>query len=76
MKRTIVEINAELTYLYTGRLHDVARAVVRSDKICGLQETLDGHVKLSIKTSEVDEPFTVIVNNSFDELANFMVENS
>lgn len=74
MKRIVVEVNQIATFAMTGKIVDVARTVVRSDKIVGLVETVDGFVKLTIKTSDEALPFTVVINNDFDEVADFMVE--
>ena len=61
MKRIVVEVNQIATFAMTG-------------KIVGLVETVDGFVKLTIKTSDEALPFTVVINNDFDEVADFMVE--
>lgn len=74
MKRIVVEVNQIATFALTGKVVDVARAVVRSEKIVGLVETVDGFVKLTVKSSEEALPFTVVINNDFDEIADFMIE--
>ncbi|QQG32294.1 hypothetical protein CkP1_0151 [Citrobacter phage CkP1] len=73
MKHIIIEINAAGTFALTGKIVNVTRMVVRSDKIVGLAETADGFVKLITKASDDAVPRTFVVDNSFDEIADFII---
>ena len=46
MKRIVVEVNQIATFAMTGKIVEVARAVVRSDKIVGLVELSKQAMKL------------------------------
>ena len=73
MKRIILEIDQQATFAHTGKFIPIKRFVARTDKICGCQEFNDGAVKVTINQGE-DRPLTsVIVVNSFDDVAEAML---
>lgn len=72
--RIVIEIDQEAMIARHGHPYPVSRAVVRSDKIVGLVETIEGFVELSIKTKEDAPVVSTYILNSFDEVADFMTK--
>lgn len=74
MKRIVIEIDQVKTAKAYDVVYPMSRFVLRSEKIVGLAEYIDGTVRLSIQTSEDAPVVSVVPKNSFDEIAKFMTE--
>ena len=73
MKRIVINVDRISSAFKLGTAETAERFVVRTDKICGLIEEVDGTVKLSLRTKE-DAPIRhVYILTSFDEVAEAML---
>lgn len=71
-KRIVINFDIAKTKLIFGFVPPT-RAVVKSSKIVGLVETLNGNVIMSIRVKEDSPVVQSYVTNSFDEIASIMI---
>lgn len=75
MKRIVLNIDHDATFEHcNGKVPPVLRFVVRTDKICGCQEMLDHSVKVTIDQGESRPIMSVVVLESFEQVASAMME--
>lgn len=75
MKRIVLNIDHDATFEHChGKVPHVLRFVVRTDKICGCQEMLDHSVKVTIDQGESRPIMSVVVLESFEQVASAMMD--
>lgn len=72
MNRIALTVDQDAMITATGHLHPINRFVVRSEKIVGLVETIEGDVALTIQTAENRPAVRIFIKESFDYVARFM----
>lgn len=74
MERIVIKIDTAKTSMMRGEIYPTSRAVVRSSAIVGLSEDIMGNVFLTVKPTPESIPTRVIIENDFDEVADFMTK--